>query len=73
MRRDECCPGFHFVQSGLLAEFSCHAGRRTGEAHLTPVSFVIGPRALGYPLAWLGVIASGLVPLLWFEYRGWFD
>ena len=29
--------------------------------------------ALGYPLAWLGVIASGLVPLLWFKWRGWFD
>jgi len=29
--------------------------------------------ALGYPLAWLGVIASGLLPLLWFKYRGWFD
>ena len=29
--------------------------------------------ALGYPLAWLGIIASGLVPLLWFKWRGWFD
>jgi magnesium transporter len=29
--------------------------------------------APGYPLAWLGVIASGLVPLLWFKWRGWFD
>ena len=28
---------------------------------------------LGYPLAWLAVIASGLVPLLWFKHRGWFD
>ena len=28
---------------------------------------------LGYPLAWLAVIASGLVPLLWFKWRGWFD
>ena len=29
--------------------------------------------SLGYPLAWLAVIASGLVPLLWFKWRGWFD
>jgi magnesium transporter len=28
---------------------------------------------LGYPLAWLAVIASGLLPLLWFKRRGWFD
>jgi len=28
---------------------------------------------LGYPLAWLAVIASGLIPLLWFKWRGWFD
>jgi magnesium transporter len=27
----------------------------------------------GYPLAWLAVIASGLLPLLWFKQRGWFD
>ena len=27
----------------------------------------------GYPLAWLAVIASGVVPLLWFKRRGWFD
>jgi magnesium transporter len=27
----------------------------------------------GYPLAWLAVIASGVVPLLWFKWRGWFD
>jgi magnesium transporter len=27
----------------------------------------------GYLLAWLAVIASGLLPLLWFKRRGWFD
>ena len=27
----------------------------------------------GYPLAWLAVIASAVVPLLWFKWRGWFD
>ena len=27
----------------------------------------------GYPLAWIAVIASGLLPLLWFKRRGWFD
>jgi magnesium transporter len=27
----------------------------------------------GYLLAWLAVIASGLIPLLWFRARGWFD
>jgi magnesium transporter len=27
----------------------------------------------GYPLAWMAVIASGLLPLLWFKRRGWFD
>ena len=27
----------------------------------------------GYPLAWLAVIASGVLPLLWFKARGWFD
>ena len=27
----------------------------------------------GYPLAWLAIIASALVPLLWFKLRGWFD
>ena len=29
--------------------------------------------SLGYPLAWLAIIASGVVPLLWFKSRGWFD
>jgi magnesium transporter len=29
--------------------------------------------AWGYPLAWLAVIASGLLPLLWFKRQGWFD
>lgn len=28
---------------------------------------------LGYPLALAAVVASGLVPLLWFKQRGWFD
>ena len=28
---------------------------------------------LGYPLALLAIIASGLAPLLWFKRRGWFD
>ena len=27
----------------------------------------------GYPLAWLAVIASGLLPLIWFKRRGWFE
>jgi magnesium transporter len=27
----------------------------------------------GYPLAWLAVIASGVLPLIWFKWRGWFD
>ncbi|MEY9183634.1 magnesium transporter [Bradyrhizobium sp. USDA 326] len=27
----------------------------------------------GYPLAWLAVIASGVLPLIWFKRRGWFD
>jgi magnesium transporter len=29
--------------------------------------------SFGYPLAWLAVIASRLLPLLWFKRRGWFD
>jgi magnesium transporter len=29
--------------------------------------------AAGYPLAWLAVIASGVLPLLWFKRQGWFD
>jgi magnesium transporter len=29
--------------------------------------------AYGYPLAWLAVILSGVLPLLWFKRRGWFD
>jgi magnesium transporter len=27
----------------------------------------------GYPLAWLAVIASGVLPLIWFKQRGWLD
>jgi magnesium transporter len=29
--------------------------------------------AWGYALAWLAIIASGLLPLLWFKLRGWLD
>lgn len=29
--------------------------------------------SFGYPLAWLAIIASGVLPLLWFRRRGWFD
>ena len=28
---------------------------------------------LGYPLALLAIIASGVLPLIWFKLRGWFD
>jgi GTP-binding protein len=27
----------------------------------------------GYPLAWLAIIASGVLPLIWFKRRGWFE
>lgn len=27
----------------------------------------------GYPLAWLAIIASGLLPLVWFKLRGWLE
>jgi magnesium transporter len=29
--------------------------------------------AWGYPLAWLVIIASGALPLVWFKRQGWFD
>jgi magnesium transporter len=29
--------------------------------------------SFGYPLAWAAIIASGILPLLWFIRRGWFD
>ena len=29
--------------------------------------------AWGYPLAWLAIVASVAVPLLWFRWAGWFD
>jgi magnesium transporter len=29
--------------------------------------------AWGYPLALLAIVASGVLPLLWFKRRGWFD
>jgi magnesium transporter len=28
---------------------------------------------LGYPLALIAIVASGVLPLLWFKWRGWFD
>ena len=28
---------------------------------------------LGYPLAWLAILASALLQLVWFKRRGWFD
>lgn len=27
----------------------------------------------GYPLAWLAIFASGVLPLIWFKRRGWFE
>ncbi|WFU32292.1 magnesium transporter CorA family protein [Bradyrhizobium brasilense] len=27
----------------------------------------------GYPLAWAAIIASGILPVLWFKRHGWFD
>jgi magnesium transporter len=27
----------------------------------------------GYPLAWLAIISSGVLPLIWFKRRGWFE
>jgi magnesium transporter len=29
--------------------------------------------AWGYPLAWLAIIASAALPLVWFRWAGWFD
>jgi magnesium transporter len=29
--------------------------------------------AWGYPFAWLAVLASIALPLLWFKWSGWFD
>src|ERR1700761_8809437 len=29
--------------------------------------------SLGYPLALIAIVASGVLPLLWFKRRGWFD
>jgi magnesium transporter len=28
---------------------------------------------LGYPLALIAIVVSGVLPLLWFKWRGWFD
>lgn len=28
--------------------------------------------AWGYPLSWLAIIFSALLPLVWFKWRGWF-
>jgi magnesium transporter len=27
----------------------------------------------GYPLSLLAIIASGVLPLIWFKHRGWFE
>ena len=29
--------------------------------------------AWGYPLAWLAIIASAVLPVIWFRWAGWFD
>ncbi|MGH6778594.1 MAG: CorA family divalent cation transporter, partial [Bradyrhizobium sp.] len=28
--------------------------------------------AWGYPLSWLAIVLSALLPLIWFKRRGWF-
>jgi magnesium transporter len=28
--------------------------------------------AWGYPLSWLAIILSAILPLVWFKRRGWF-
>jgi magnesium transporter len=28
--------------------------------------------ARGYPLSWLAIILSAILPLVWFKRRGWF-
>jgi magnesium transporter len=28
--------------------------------------------AWGYPLAWLAIVLSAVLPLIWFKRRGWF-